>query len=167
MQEGEDLLMHTNMMKALVDQLRSIEVKIEDEDVYMVLFMSLPPSFDNLVTILESMSTKDVDLQFILAPLLHEVSKRKENENTENVTLLNKTHKANEKLCFYCKKPGHFVRNCLKKKSDEKEKANQACENFKKMFVAALNANDHTAYHWIIDSNATQHMTFERKWFTT
>jgi hypothetical protein len=62
MQEGEDLLAHINMVKVLVDQLRSIEVNIEDEDVYIVLFMSLPPSFDNLVTSLESMSTKDVDL---------------------------------------------------------------------------------------------------------
>jgi hypothetical protein len=91
--------------------------------------MSLPPSFDNLVTSLESMSTKDVDLQFIVARLLHEVSKRKENENTEIVALLNKTHKVNEKLCFYCKKPGHFMRNCFKKKSDEKEKTNQTCED--------------------------------------
>jgi hypothetical protein len=62
MQEGEDLLAHINMVKALVDQLHSIEVNIEDEDVYMVLLMSLPPSFDNFVTSLESMSTKDVDL---------------------------------------------------------------------------------------------------------
>jgi hypothetical protein len=65
MQEGEDLLAHINIMKALVNQLCSIEVKIEDEDVYMVLLMSLPTSFDNLVMSLESMSTKDVDLQFI------------------------------------------------------------------------------------------------------
>jgi hypothetical protein len=93
------------------------------------------------------MSTKDVDLQFIVARLLHEVSKRKESEITKNVALLNKTHKANEKLCFYYKKPGHFVRNCLKKKNDEKEKTNQACEDQEQMFVAALNANDHTAYH--------------------
>ncbi len=47
----------------------------------------------------------------------------------ENAALLHKTHKANEKLCFYCKKPEHFVKNCLKKKSDEKEKVNQACED--------------------------------------
>ncbi len=67
MQEREDLLVHINMVKALADQLRSIEVNIKDEDVYMVLLMSLPPSFDNLVTSLESMSTKDVDLQFIVA----------------------------------------------------------------------------------------------------
>ncbi len=65
MQEGEDLLAHVNMVKALANQLRSIEMKIEDKYVYMVLFMNLPPSFDNLVMNLESMSTKDVDLQFI------------------------------------------------------------------------------------------------------
>ncbi len=40
----------------------------------------------------------------------------------ENVILFNEIHKANKKLCLYCKKPGHFVKNCLKKKSDEKEK---------------------------------------------
>jgi hypothetical protein len=40
----------------------------------------------------------------------------------ENVALFNKTHKVNEKVCFYCKKSKHFVRNCLKKKNVEKEK---------------------------------------------
>jgi hypothetical protein len=139
------------MVKALADQLRSIDVNIEDEHVYMVLLMSLPPSFDKVVTSLESMSTKDVDLQFIVLRLLHEVSKRKESESKENATLLNKTHKANEKLCFYCKKPGHFVRNCLKKKSDEKEKANQACDDQEQMFVTALSANDHARNNWIKD----------------
>jgi uncharacterized membrane protein YdjX (TVP38/TMEM64 family) len=66
MQEGEDLLTHINIVKVFINQLRSIEVKIEDENVYMVLLMRLPPSFDNLFTNLESMSTKDVDLQFII-----------------------------------------------------------------------------------------------------
>jgi hypothetical protein len=96
-------------------------MKIEDEDMYMVLFMSLPSSFDNLVTSLESMSTKDVDLQFIITRLLHEVSKINESESTKDAALLNKNHKANKKFCFYCKKPGHFVRNCLKKKMMRKK----------------------------------------------
>jgi hypothetical protein len=66
MQEGEDLLAHINMVKVLVDQLRSIEVKIENEEMYMVFLMNLPPSFDNLVMNLESMSFNHVDLQFIV-----------------------------------------------------------------------------------------------------
>jgi len=167
MQERDDMLVHINEEKALTDQLHSIEVNITDEDVYMVLLMSLPPSFNNLVTSLESMSTKNVDLQFIVTRLLHEVSKRKECESSETTTLMNKNHKSNEKFCFYYKKPRHFVRNCLKKKNDEKEKANQACEDHEQMFIAALSANDHTTYDWIVDSGATQHMTFQQEWFTT
>ncbi len=104
MQEGDDMLVHINKVKALVDQLCSIEVNITDEDVYMVFFMSLPSSVDNLVTSLESMSTKDVDLQFIITRLLHEVSKKKECESSETIALVNKTHKSNDKFCFYCKK---------------------------------------------------------------
>jgi len=42
MQEGDDVLVHINTMKALTDQLRSIEVNIMDESAYMVLLMSLP-----------------------------------------------------------------------------------------------------------------------------
>jgi hypothetical protein len=49
----------------------------------------------------------------------------------------------------------------LEKKSDEKEKINQACVNQEQMFVATLGANDHMTYDWIINFNATQHMTFE------
>jgi hypothetical protein len=140
---------------------RSIVVNITDEDVYMIFLMSLLPSFDNLVTSLESMSTKDVDLQFIITRLLHEVSKRKECESFETTALVSKTHKSNEKPCFYCKKHGHFVKNCLKKKNDEKENTIQACQDHEQMFVVALNANDHSTYDWIVDSGATQHMTFQ------
>jgi len=82
------------------------------------------------------------------------------------MALVNKTHKSNEKLCFYCKKPRHFVRNCLKKKNDEKEKVNQAYEDHEQMFIASLSANDHTTYDWIVDSSAMQDMTFQQKWFT-
>ncbi len=55
----------------------------------------------------------------------------------------------------------------MKKKSDEKEKGNQACDDQEQMFVTALSANDHARNDWIIDSGATQHMTFEQEWFTT
>jgi hypothetical protein len=55
----------------------------------------------------------------------------------------------------------------LKKKSNEKEKANQACQDQEQMFIVALSANDHRTYNWIINFGATQHMTFKQEWFTT
>jgi hypothetical protein len=99
----EDLLVHINMVKVLADQLCSIEVKIEYEDVYMTLLISLPSSFDNLVTNLKSNFPRDVGLQFIVTQLFDEVSKKKESESMKNVALLNKTHKANGKVFFIVK----------------------------------------------------------------
>jgi hypothetical protein len=43
-----------------------------------------------------------------------------------------------------------------------KKKKTKLVKNKKQMFVVALSANDHTVYDWIIDSNTTQHMTFEQ-----
>jgi hypothetical protein len=103
MQEGEDLLVHINMVKALANKLRSIELKIEDEDVYMVLLMSLPPSFDNLVTSLESMSTKDVDFQFIVVRLFHEISKRKEKKVRKMLHYLTKLIRQMKSFAFIAK----------------------------------------------------------------
>jgi len=91
MQEGDDMLVHINTVKTLMDQLLSIEMNITDEDVYMVLFMNLPQSFDNLITSLESMSI-NVNLQFIVTRLLHEVSKSSENVESDNVKVLRIPH---------------------------------------------------------------------------
>ncbi len=55
----------------------------------------------------------------------------------------------------------------MKKKSDEKEKANQACDDQEQMFVTTLSVNDHARNDWTIDSGTTQHMMYEREWFTT
>ncbi len=155
------MLVYINTVKALGDQQHSIKVNITDEDVYMVLLMSIHPSFDNLVTSLELKFTKDINLQFIIARLLHEMSKRKECESSKTTAFVNKTHKPNEKLCFYFKKSEHFVRNYLKKKKKMKKKKLIKLVKITSKFVVALIANDHTMYDWIIDSGATQHMTFK------
>ncbi len=102
MQKGEDLLVHINMVKVLAHQLHSLEMKIEDENVYTVVFTSFPSSFDNLVMSLESMSTKDIDLQFIVVWLFHEFSKKKENESIENAALTKFIRQMIR--FFYCKK---------------------------------------------------------------
>jgi len=48
-----------------------------------------------------------------------------------------------------------------------KKKINQVYEDHEQMFIAALSANDHTTYDWIVNFSAMQHMTFEQEWFTT
>jgi hypothetical protein len=80
MQEGADLLDHINKVKALADQLACLEVPVRDEDVVMTLLESLPPSYEYLITALETLPMKDLTMEFVTARLMHEMSKRKEKE---------------------------------------------------------------------------------------
>ena len=52
MQEGSDLAEHVNVFNQLVADLGKVDVKIEDEDMAIVLLCSLPDSSDHLVTTL-------------------------------------------------------------------------------------------------------------------
>jgi hypothetical protein len=54
----KDILLEQEVVKGSELVLHRKKVNITDEDVYMVLLMSLPPSFDNLVTNLESCPRK-------------------------------------------------------------------------------------------------------------
>jgi hypothetical protein len=80
MQEGEDLLDHINKVKALADQLACLEVPVRDEDVVMTLLESLPPSYEYLITALETLPMQDLTMEFVTTRLIHEVSKRREKE---------------------------------------------------------------------------------------
>ncbi len=80
MQEGEDLLDHINKVKALADQLTCLEVPMRDEDVVMTLLESLPPSYEHLITALETLPMQDLTMEFVTARLMHEVSKRREKD---------------------------------------------------------------------------------------
>ncbi len=73
MQEAEDLLDHINKVKALTDQLACLEVPVRDEDVAMTLLESLPPSYEYLMTALESLPMQDLTMEFVTARLMHEV----------------------------------------------------------------------------------------------
>ena len=177
MQEGEDILAHINMVKGLADQLNCVEVPVTEGDIVMTLLESLPPSFESLIVALEARPMKELTIDFVSSRLIHEASRRKENENhKEDAALLMRHHKGAtsnddkkvDKVCFYCKKPGHFARNCYKKKSDEREKANHAKFDDVEhdyVFMAGLSVSIHTRQDWLVDSGATQHMTFQRHWF--
>ena len=51
MKEGASLKEHLDELNSILMELRDIDVKMEDEDVAMILLASLPPSFENFVRI--------------------------------------------------------------------------------------------------------------------
>ena len=86
----------------------------------MTLLDSLPPSFDYLITTLETRPFKELIMEFVTARLVHEESKRNEKEPHGNDSAMVSRHgkgttsnsKNEPRVCFICGKSGHIARHC-------------------------------------------------------
>jgi len=76
MQAGSDLAEHINISNQLIDDLRKVDVKIDDEDRAIILLCSLPESYEHLVTTL-TYGKKDVKVDEIVTALLAHEQRRK------------------------------------------------------------------------------------------
>ena len=177
MADGENMVGHINKVKTMAEQLEAIGAPVKEDDIVMTLLSSLPQSYSNLIIALETRSD-NLTLEFVTARLLHEESRRKETSSqkeeaafysqpTPKHALINKKR---TDTCNYCKKPGHWFRNCRKRAADEKkkgERANKASSDHDQLFVVAFTTTTDDKESWYIDSGASQHLTYRREWFET
>jgi hypothetical protein len=77
----EDLLDHINKVKAIADQLACLEVPVRDLDVVMTLLESLPPSYEYLITALETLPMQPGHIERFCFKAKNN-NKEKENANT-------------------------------------------------------------------------------------
>ena len=96
MQESDDLLQHINKVKTLADQLEALDVAVIEGDIVMTLLESLPSSFENLIMAMETKDIKELTLTYVTSRLIHEVTRKKENQNVaiDNTTLIAHHHKS-------------------------------------------------------------------------
>jgi hypothetical protein len=64
----------------IADQLACLEEPMQEKDIVMTLLESLPASYKYLITTLETMPMKDLTIEYVVARLMYEMSKRKEKE---------------------------------------------------------------------------------------
>jgi hypothetical protein len=111
-----------------------MEVPVRDKDTVMTLFESLPPSYEYLITALETKAREKLTMDYVTARLMHEVSKRKEiDPRSEDAAMMLRQGKMDAsssrqsgqdtRTCFYCGKPSHIARCCYKAKNKERENA--------------------------------------------
>ena len=69
--------------------------------------------------------------------------------------------------CHYCGKPGHWKKNCYKRKSDEVSTSGASIGRVREFTFLADNPDTLSDRSWVIDSGASQHLCREQARFVT
>ena len=151
-------------MVEIFDELAVVAEAVSEEDKVVCLLAGLPESYDVLVTTLASASDTVPALEIVIERLLREEQKLKDKEkssDTSSAILLTKDQiKKKPFTCHFCKKPGHYKRDCRKfaqaqgKGKHKHSGGNDAQDAMVISHALVVNSRD----EWIVDFGATCHM---------
>ena len=186
MNKGENMITHINYVKTLSEHLEAVDDPIAEKDLVIILISSLPDEYNYLITALETIAGEKLTLNYVRDRLIHESDKigsaqAGSNNSTKEALISSRGQDQKEPMdlkkvkCHFCKRKGHFARDCFKKKANQKKPPNAEFANKvekisrKSPEVAlATGGTSMKGDEWWIDSGASQHMTPTKKgWWNT
>lgn len=178
--EGGCMEEHINTYLDLVDQLAALGEVLKDKMIIAMLLCSLPESYNTLIVALETRAEDDLTVELVKSKLIDEAHRRR---NTKSVTddvdkaLKSKAcskgsfvKKNAEKMnCFFCKKPGHLKKDCVKykkwKTKESVKKVSEPCTENSEHLCFGVTEGIRDTGSWFINSGATSHMANSRHFF--
>jgi hypothetical protein len=136
MREDQTMQAWVGEVRSLAYRLKDIGVRVDDEEIIVVLTIGLPPAYKTLVISLDSVDTDKLTLEFVITRLLNEEAQQlgqpeqtvlKAEPKEEGGGLALAAHSRHEAgtlkvTCFYCMKRGHYAADCPVKKADIEER---------------------------------------------
>ena len=185
MEENDDLLKHINKIKTLAEQLDAVGAPVSEDDLVITLLASLSESYGFLITALESRADS-LSWEFVTSRLLHEDLKRKEQgveESANGQGQVFVTHDTGRRTgrqaqaktssaCHYCGEHGHWIAKCPTRIRENAERQRSQRANFARsndeqgdylFSVGGIACSAESRCVWLVDSGATQHMTFSKE----
>ena len=155
MSDASSMEAHLNNLKTIAEHLEAVDDAVSEKDLVMILMTSLPESYDNLITTLETLKLEQLTWNYVRDRCVAEYDRKNKKtggEKKRDDALLTgggnggsgrfnsnssppwkkgaKGGKGNkDKECHYCKKKGHIRRDCFDwKKIQEQDTAKLAVE---------------------------------------
>jgi len=175
--ESGSLQAHLLEFERMVRDLEAAGIKLQESLIVFYLLQTMPNSYGQLVTVLETLAPEQCTLDFVKARLLSESMKREnieEMRDSMNSMAFAGTGAKPKMKCFYCKKFGHrrvdcpllqertaAMQNNRRSFDNESERANVSetavtflCSDSKNLSKKC----DRNGFKWILDSGASDHM---------
>lgn len=175
MDSSSSLSDHLVQLETLFQQLSNSGENLSETNRFMNLLRSLSPKFNLIVTVIEN-TTIEFKYGEIVHKLLNEEKKleqesigtpnqksalyshpSKYQKKIKNYNYNQQYKSSNQKQCSYCKKNGHTIDQCYKRKKKDTQKPQQ-------FVLVAHQENEEMS--WIIDSGASIHMSGDIKQFS-
>lgn len=116
--ESESIVDYFLHFDTKIRELKSTGAKLEEIDIVVHLLLTLPKSYDGLVTALETMDQSKLNVDFVKSRLIDEFNKRKGvvgGKSSNESSAMNV--KNSNIVCFRCGKKGHIKSKCFSKKN--------------------------------------------------
>lgn len=193
--DGDSMERHLTTFDSTINELRGAGADVRDTEVISHLLLSLPQSYDNVVTALETIDPENLTVAKVKARLLNEELKRNERdvpisqEEQNQTAFLGRTKRFTGK-CWKCKQTGHKANQCKMTGEPEHDEASGSSVGQRKVFQlrrAHSSPKDDPSgtfafftdrssgnistkpkariIRWIVDSGCTDHMVNEDSFF--
>lgn len=175
--ENGDMEGHLFKMEELFSSLANAGQELDANLKVAMVLKSMPDSFDNLTTALETREDKDLTMDLVKGKLLDEAQKRMEKTHpSESILRVGAEKKI---ICHQCRKPGHMKRDCpmMKNEGSSTSGGRSGGQNGQPKhkpkgkaakttpFAFTVSKNRKLMKTWIVDSGATAHMCCDRSFF--
>lgn len=173
LKEDDSLENHFREFDDVIRELKSVGVKLEEADIVCHLLLSLPESYDAIVTALETIEAEKLTLDFIKGKLLDQEMKRKNNKivhpcspaffnnskRNENLKKPGSSGKFQQLKCHHCGRKGHTRTECWFRKQAHEAKHYSPDEEEHVAFPAVSESvqddpSRSKVIHWFIDNRS-------------
>lgn len=129
MKEGADMRTHLLEFDGLVRKLKTAGATLAESDLVSQLFLTLPDSFDPLVTALENVAEEGLNLDLVKQRLLAEERKRSDRQGDsvedKSAAFTSDSKKKFQKFqgkCTKCGRRGHMKKDCRQREANSAKK---------------------------------------------